>query len=460
MSKTKKIISVVLAAVLVMAMTTVAIVSFNALEDGAMHVVAGVPELCGAGNTGTGWDPSDTANQMTFNADKGIYEKVYENVAAGEYAFKVTTGGAWDNGDFNLEGDAMYGGANAVATVTVDGSTVIIGFDGTKALLDIIEPATQETTAAPVETTAAPVETTAAPVETTVAEPVETTAAPVETTVAEPVETTAAPVETTVAEPVETTAAPVETTVAEPVETTAAPVETTAAPAEGNGVVVDGKEYDVTVGEEIVYTATLKTPALIEDVQGFVSYDAAKLTVVDCVAPNLGDSAIINTELAGTVYFNASVVKGIDFTTEATLVEIKFAVVDDTYSEIALTIEEMTEKDGDSYFTDSEQKNDAVVVTESLFVQEETTAPTTVAPTTVAPTTEATTATAEATTATAEATTVVVVPTDVKGTTSTTPNQGGNDTPPTGSTVAIFAVLAVLTMAAGAVVVLRKKING
>ncbi len=258
-----------------------------------------------------------------------------------------------------------------------------------------------------------------------------------------------------------TTTAPAETTAA-PVETTVAPVETTAAPAEGNGVVVDGKEYDVTVGEEIVYTATLKTPALIEDVQGFVSYDAAKLTVVDCVAPNLGDSAIINTELAGTVYFNASVVKGIDFTTEATLVEIKFAVVDDTYSEIALTIEEMTEKDGDSYFTDSEQKNDAVVVTESLFVQEETTAPTTQAtvPTTTVAPTEATTATAEATTATAEATTVVVVPTDVKGTTSTTPNQGGNDTPPTGSTVAIFAVLAVLTMAAGAVVVLRKKING
>ena len=140
MSKTKKIISVVLAAVLVMAMATVAIVTSSALEDGAMLVVAGAPELCGNGTTGYGWDPADTNNQMTFNADKGIYEKVYENVAVGTYEFKVTTGGAWDNGDFNLDGDARFGGSNAIADVTVDGSTVIVGFDGEKALLDIVAP--------------------------------------------------------------------------------------------------------------------------------------------------------------------------------------------------------------------------------------------------------------------------------------------------------------------------------
>ncbi len=132
MLKTNKIVSLVLAVVLVVSMFTVALTSTSALADGEIHVVAGAAELCGSA-----WDPSDTNNQMTWNAEKSIYEKVYYNVAAGSYEFKVTTNYGWDNGDFNLTGDAMYGGPNAVATVTEDGSTVTIGFDGTKALLDI-----------------------------------------------------------------------------------------------------------------------------------------------------------------------------------------------------------------------------------------------------------------------------------------------------------------------------------
>ncbi len=132
MLKTNKIVSLVLAVVLVVSMFTVALTSTSALADGEIHVVAGAAELCGSA-----WDPSDTNNQMTWNAEKGIYEKVYYNVAAGSYEFKVTTNYGWDNGDFNTTGDAMYGGPNAVATVTEDGSTVTIGFDGTKALLDI-----------------------------------------------------------------------------------------------------------------------------------------------------------------------------------------------------------------------------------------------------------------------------------------------------------------------------------
>ena len=205
---------------------------------------------------------------------------------------------------------------------------------------------------------------------------------------------------------------------------------------------------------EYVYTATLTTPELIEDVQGYVTYDPAVLEVVACETPNLGDSAIVNTEVAGTVYFNASVVKGIDFKAAATLVEIKFKAIGEGEATAAITIEEMTEKDGDSYYTNSEKKNDAVVLDEAMvgYVAPTTAVPTTVAPTTVAPTTEATTAAT-----TAEATTLVPA-TDVQGSTATTPADG-NDTPPTGSTVAIFAVLAVVAMAGAAVVVLRKKAN-
>ncbi len=99
-----------------------------------IHIVAGSPELCGSN-----WDPSDPSNMMLFNESKGIYEITYYNVPAGHYEFKVTTGYMWDIGDYNLVGDAKFGGANAVAKVEQDYSKVIIGFDGEKALLTIID---------------------------------------------------------------------------------------------------------------------------------------------------------------------------------------------------------------------------------------------------------------------------------------------------------------------------------
>ena len=88
---------------------------------------------------GSAWNPADRNNELLPNGD-GTYSKVYENVAAGTYNFKVTTNGAWDIGDYNLEGDARFGGPNAVAEVLHDGATVVIGFDGTKATLSITYP--------------------------------------------------------------------------------------------------------------------------------------------------------------------------------------------------------------------------------------------------------------------------------------------------------------------------------
>lgn len=196
---------------------------------------------------------------------------------------------------------------------------------------------------------------------------------------------------------------------------------------------------------EVVYTATLTTPQLIEDVQGFITYDAAVLEVVACEVNNLGDSAIVNTDEAGTVYFNAaSAVKGFDFTTAATLVEVKFNVIGEGEIAATATIEEMTEKGGDSYYTDSAKVNDAVVLDEAIAEY-------------VAPTTQATVPT---TTGTVEPTTTVVVePTEGTDATSGTEAPVDTDVPPTGSNVAIFAVLAVVAMAGVAVVVLRKKAN-
>ena len=71
---------------------------------------------------------------MTKN-DDGTWSIKFTNVKAGTYAFKVATNGAWDNGEYNLEGDASNNGPNASITVEEDGTTVIISFDGEKAII-------------------------------------------------------------------------------------------------------------------------------------------------------------------------------------------------------------------------------------------------------------------------------------------------------------------------------------
>ena len=101
---------------------------FSALAADTYHV-AGAEGL-----TGVNWDPAE--NQMTANGD-GTFTKVFENVAKGTYEFKIATNGAWDNGEYNLEGDASSGGSNATVTVDADGSTVTVTFDGEKASVDV-----------------------------------------------------------------------------------------------------------------------------------------------------------------------------------------------------------------------------------------------------------------------------------------------------------------------------------
>ena len=199
---------------------------------------------------------------------------------------------------------------------------------------------------------------------------------------------------------------------------------------------------------EVVYTATLTTPNKIEDVQGFITYDASVLKVVEAATPNML-GAIINTGEAGTIYFNATEVNnGMDFTAAATLVEVKFEVIGEGEIAAAMTVEEMTERNGDSYYTNSEKVNEAVVLDEAIAEY--------VAPTTVV--TEPTTETTVVTEPETQATTAVVAPeTNVTGATETpvTP-----DIPTTGANVAIFAAIAVVAMAGAAVVVLRKRVNG
>ncbi len=85
----KKLISVALALVMVLSLSVAAFAADTC-------IVAGVAALCG-----TDWNASDSNNAMTLNGE--VYEKVYSNVAAGDYQFKVVHNGNWKgNGDANV----------------------------------------------------------------------------------------------------------------------------------------------------------------------------------------------------------------------------------------------------------------------------------------------------------------------------------------------------------------------
>ncbi len=81
----KKLISLLLVFVMLLCY-----VPTSVFAEEALYTVAGTEGLCGSG-----WNPGDTANQMTLNAD-GLYEKYYVDVPAGTHQFKVTDG-TWSN---------------------------------------------------------------------------------------------------------------------------------------------------------------------------------------------------------------------------------------------------------------------------------------------------------------------------------------------------------------------------
>ena len=70
----------------------------------------------------TKWDVADENNRMFYDEESGCYLKIYENVAAGEYHFKVVEDKSWDNGSYG------HDGGNCHLKVEDDGSTVVITF--------------------------------------------------------------------------------------------------------------------------------------------------------------------------------------------------------------------------------------------------------------------------------------------------------------------------------------------
>ena len=211
---------------------------------------------------------------------------------------------------------------------------------------------------------------------------------------------------------------------------------------------------EVKVGDTVTYVLNVATPEnkYVEDFQGFVTYNAEYLEVLSAKS-TAAAGAVINTKEAGTVYFNATEVNTGMNLFERPVISIEFKVLDAAEGQtIALpewTMEEMTEFNGDSYFTDSEQVNDDVNAFISMLVPtyEEEPKPTDPKPT-GSPTPDP----------------VPTKPTaDTEDKTDATSGKDDNktdaDTVPTGTTTAIFVVLAVLALAGAAVVVLRKKVN-
>lgn len=92
------------------------IIAGNVMKDGEVY-------RDGDNSTifGSKWDVTDENNRMTYDPESECYIKIYENVAAGEYHFKVAENKSWD---------ISYGddGGNCYLLVEEDGSTVVITF--------------------------------------------------------------------------------------------------------------------------------------------------------------------------------------------------------------------------------------------------------------------------------------------------------------------------------------------
>ena len=76
---------------------------------------------------GTAWDVSNSANDLAYDESTGDYVKVYKNVPAGNYKFKVVEDHSW-NVSYGDSGSGDPDG-NAVFSVTEAGSTVTIYFN-------------------------------------------------------------------------------------------------------------------------------------------------------------------------------------------------------------------------------------------------------------------------------------------------------------------------------------------
>lgn len=101
------------------------------------YTIAGNADLCSSN-----WDPADANNDMT-EISEGVYQKVYTNVDAGQYEFKIAQDHSWGIS----WGDPTTESGNASVSVDEDNSTVTITFTvETGAIVVDVKPGSTEPT--------------------------------------------------------------------------------------------------------------------------------------------------------------------------------------------------------------------------------------------------------------------------------------------------------------------------
>ena len=279
------------------------------MEPRSAFYVVGSVELFG---TSWGDTPHDPANSMELK-DDGIYYLTLENVAAGNYSFKVID---TIKGSITWHPDGM--GNDGKVTVTEDGSSVTFAYKPSE-LAGVV--AVNETPTYPAPTTA----------------PTEPETEPVTT---QPV----------VVEGKATV------TVSSNVDKKTAT-----------------NTYDLSRDKTFTVKYDLKTAVKLLNGQGTLTYDRKSLELVSFTMPNIAN-AVINTELANKVAFNFTDCQNLyDFTTAKTFIEATFEFKSATTTAINLTMEELNGNNasGDiAYVTDG-----AVVSAVSMVAKASTPTP-------------------------------------------------------------------------------------
>ena len=94
--------------------------------SGTTYTVAGVAGLCYSE-----WSTTDTVNDMTFNAETGLYEKTFTGIPAGDYECKVVANHSWDQSWGGTSGEyGNYGFS------TVEEYDITITFDPASGKVD------------------------------------------------------------------------------------------------------------------------------------------------------------------------------------------------------------------------------------------------------------------------------------------------------------------------------------
>lgn len=100
---------------------------------------------------------------------------------------------------------------------------------------------------------------------------------------------------------------------------------------------VNGKECHV--GDTITMTLNLKTPKVLVNYQGYTSFDESKLKFIESDSDS---GALVNCK-DGIIYYNASILSGIDFTSTGTVYYAKFKVLSEGSTNISNTFQVMTD---------------------------------------------------------------------------------------------------------------------